>query len=377
MNETDVLDVLVVGAGVAGLASGLALARQGRSVAVIEAHPRPGMECSTHNSGVIHAGLYYPVGSLKARLCLEGRDQLYAFCEAYGVPFRRTGKLVIAEDPLRQHELEAIANNARANGARAEIWTGAEIRRKEPAVEAAVALWSPDTGIVDASQLVSALTWQLQAAGGMLVPHSALRSAQRAGDLFDVTTSRERISAAVIVNAAGLFADEVSAAIGGERFRIWPCRGDYAELTGRAAARFATPIYPLPEPTGHGLGVHFTPTTGGTVLLGPTSRYQASKTDYESGRPPLSDFHAAARKLVPAIALDDLRDGGSGIRPKLHPATESFADFMIRPDARQPRVIQVAGIDSPGLTACLAIGEMVAALAGEALQSPPPLGEPG
>lgn len=355
------IDVLVVGAGVTGLTSAAATARRGRSVCVIEAHPRPGMESSTHNSGVIHAGLYYPPGSLKARLCLEGRDALYDFCERHGVPHHRTGKLVVADDPKREPELEAIAANARANGARAELVTSAAIATRAPGVEAALALWSPDTGIVDASQLVVALAAQARAAGAVLLTHTRVTAAASDGPAgVVVDTSREQIRAGMVVNAAGLFADDVSRVFGGEEFRIWACRGDYAELTPGAAARFSVPIYPLPEPSGHGLGVHFTPTTGGTVLLGPTSSYQESKTDYESGRPPLETFLEAARRLVPSLELGDLREGGSGIRAKLHPEHESYADFMIRLDTKEPRLIHAAGIDSPGLTACLAIGKMVA-----------------
>lgn len=362
LSKVTEIDVLVIGAGVTGLAAASAIAAAGASTCVIEARPRPGMDASTHNSGVIHAGLYYPPGSLKARLCLEGRDALYAFCERRGVPYRRTGKLVVADDRAREPELERIAANARANGARAELLGGAAIRAREPAVSAALALWSPDTGIVDAAQLIVALMSDAQAAGAAVLLDSEVVSATPDGDGFVVETARERIRASVVVNAAGLFADEMSAAFGGERFRIWACRGDYAELTRSAAARFNIPIYPMPEKSGHGLGVHFTPTTGGTVLLGPTSRYQASKTDYESGRPPLAAFLEAARRLVPSLSLADLRDGGSGIRAKLHPEHEQFADFMIRADERQPRLIHAAGIDSPGLTSCLAIGRELARL---------------
>lgn len=359
LSKVTEIDVLIVGGGVTGLASAGAIARRGLSTCVIDMHPRPGMESSTHNSGVIHAGLYYPPGSLKARLCLEGRDALYGFCEARGVPYRRTGKLVVADDRAREPELEAIAANARANGARAELVTRAAIKALEPNVDAALALWSPDTGIVDASQLVAALAAAAHDAGAVLLPHTRPAGVTPAADGFIVDTDRERIHARTVVNAAGLFADDVSAMFGGEPFRIWGCRGDYAELIGSEAKRFSIPIYPMPETSGHGLGVHLTPTTGGAVLLGPTSRYQDSKTDYESNRPPLSAFLDAARRLVPSLSLAHLRDGGSGIRAKLHPAHEQFADFMIRADTRVPRLIHAAGIDSPGLTSCLAIGKMV------------------
>ncbi len=361
------IDALVVGAGVTGLATALHLAERDVSICVIEARPRPGMEASTHNSGVIHAGLYYPPGSLKARLCLEGRDALYDFCARHDVPHRRSGKLVVADDRDREPELEAIAANARANGARAKLLTRAAIADHEPAVDAELALWSPDTGIVDASRLVLALAARARAAGAILLAQTSLRSATADDTGIVADTGREQIRAAVVVNAAGLFADEVSRTLDGEPFRIWACRGDYAELTGEAARRFATPIYPMPERPGHGLGVHFTPTIAGTVMLGPTSRYQESKSDYETGRPPLREFLEAARRLVPGIRLEDLRDGGSGIRAKLHPAHESFADFLIRADAKQPRVVHAAGIDSPGLTSCLAIGRMVAGLVQERL----------
>jgi len=360
--HTKDIDVLIVGGGVVGLSAATAIAERGHSVCVVESHSRPGMEASTHNSGVIHAGLYYPPGSLKAKLCLEGRELLYGFCERTGVPYRRTGKLVVADDPSREGELEAIAANARANGARAEMLTAHEIDAHDSNTRAKLALWSPDTGIVDAPQLVLALAHRAAAAGAVVLTNTPVRSAAADRSGITLDTGREQIRASWIVNAAGLFADDVSAMLGGERFRIWPCRGDYAVLTAGAARRFHVPIYPLPERSGHGLGVHFTPTPDGSVLLGPTSRYLTSKTDYESNRPALPHFLEAARKIVRALSLEDLREGGSGIRAKLHPEHEHFADFMIRADANQPSVIQAAGIDSPGLTACLAIGRLVAAL---------------
>lgn len=361
------VDVLIVGAGVTGLASALHLARDGRSVCVLDAHPRPGMQTSTHNSGVIHAGLYYPAGSLKARLCLEGRDRLYAFCETHGVPHRRTGKLVVIDDQTREHELVAIAERARGNGARADILGKTDISALEPSVDAAIALWSPDTGIVDASSLVRTLAAQAEQAGAAMLPSTSPQEVELTSNGFAVHTGRETIAAQVLVNAAGLFADDVSRLCGGEPFRIWACRGDYAVLTRRAAARFTRPIYPLPEPSGHGLGVHITPTPGGDVTLGPTSRYQDSKTDYESDRPTLDFFLDAARRLVPTLSRDDVREGPSGIRAKLHPPHEHFADFLVRPDTQQPRLVHAAGIDSPGLTSCLAIGRLVSGIVGERL----------
>jgi L-2-hydroxyglutarate oxidase LhgO len=363
------IDAVVVGGGVIGLASALAIARLGHSVALLEREGGFGHGTSTHNSGVIHAGLYYPAGSLKAQLCVEGRDRLYAFCAEHHVPFGRPGKLVVAHADDEMPALERLHAQAVGNGVTdVAIVDRAFIKSREPYAEGVAALWSPSTGIIEPESLVRTLARLAREAGAHLLPGSPLKGADAGPDAIEVVTEAERIKARVVVNAAGLYTDRVSALIGGEEFCIYPCRGEYAELTPSARSRVNGLIYPVPHKPGHSLGVHLTKTTYGSVLLGPTIRYQEGREDYEQDRLPLEAFLEPARMLIPSLTMSDLQPGGSGIRAKLCPPHESFADFLIRPDTRQPRLVHAAGIDSPGLTSCLAIGERVAGMAHAILQ---------
>ncbi len=359
----ETIDVVVIGGGVTGLAAAAAIAAAGHEVCVLERHPRPGMDTSTRNSGVIHAGLYYPAGSLKARLCVEGARDLYAFCERHRVPHARCGKLVVAQHEGQIAGLEALKAQGEANGAEGlAIVDAAALRRREPHAAGWAALVSPNTGVIEPEALVHTLARLLTESGGYLLTGTRLEGADLTSGGMLLRTERESIMAAAVVNAAGLFADHVSAMLGGESFRIHPCRGEYAELAPSRAHLVNALIYPLPNASGHGLGVHFTRTTRGTVLVGPTVRHQDSRHDYESSRLPPSAFLDPARRLLPELGPGDLRLGDCGIRPNLNAAEESFADFLIRHDRRNPRVIHAAGINSPGLTSCLAVGRMVAGL---------------
>ena len=360
------VDVAVIGAGVTGLAAARSLALSGLSVCVLERHRRAGQDTSTHNSGVVHAGIYYPPDSLKAKLCVDGRRMMYEFCAGYGVAHARCGKLIVAHDDSELATLHALRDRGLANGVEdLEIVDRSFMIAREPAVSGTAAIWSPSTGIVNAEELVKALLRTGAEAGVAFLPGTRLVGAETTSDGVIVRTERESIHARNVVNAAGLYADDVSRMLGGETFTIYPCRGEYVDVVPAKRSLVNGLVYPLPHASGHGLGVHIVKTTAGQVWLGPTIRYQAEKDDYENERLPVESFVAPARRLLRGITLDDLRPGGSGIRAKLHPPTESFADFMIRRDQSNPFVIQAAGMDSPGLTSCLAVGKLIAEIASE------------
>ena len=357
------IDVAVVGGGVVGLSCALKLAESGAAVCVIEREPRFGRGMSTHNSGVIHAGIYYPPGSLKARLCLDGRERLYDFCERHSVSYQRCGKLLVAGRESEIPELEVLRARGVSNGATSlEMVDAGFVRRKEPRVHAVAAVWSPDTGIIEAEALIGTLGRLCRDNDVAMLVGTAVVDAAASGGGVELVTRHERFRAHTVVNAAGLYADDVSAMLGGQRFRIKPCRGEYAELAPSKRGWMNGLVYPLPHADGSGLGVHLTRTTWGSVLIGPTAAFQDSKDDYEGARLPIDAFLEPTRALLPGIALADLQPGGTGIRAKLHGPDETFADFLIERDAENPHVIQVAGIESPGLTSCLAIAVMVADL---------------
>ena len=359
----------MIGAGVVGLAIGRALARAGREVLVLERERQFGTGTSSRNSEVIHAGIYYPAGSLKARLCVEGRRMLYAYCSARGVAHRKLGKLIVATREAQVDSLRSILARAQANGVEnIAMIDAAEALRLEPQLACIAALHSRETGIVDSHGLMLALLGDLEAAGGALACASPFAAARRVGDRWIVRTGGEadfELAADAIVNAAGLHAKDVAAAIepASPAPRRFLARGCYFQLAGRAP--FSRLIYPVPVPGG--LGVHLTLDLGGQARFGPDVEW-IDAIDYTVDPHRADAFYAEVREYWPQLPDASLAPAYAGIRPKLSGPGEPAADFVIDgPRAHGvPGLIHLFGIESPGLTACLAIGEHVRSLLREA-----------
>jgi glycerol-3-phosphate dehydrogenase len=358
---SEIAHIVVIGGGVVGAAIAAEVARERDGIFLLEALPRLGLGASTRNSGVIHAGIYYQPGSLKAFHCVRGRRLLYRFCAEHEVPHRRLGKLIVVEREDQKPALEALLARGIENGVEGLTLVGRDfISRREPNLISPLALFSPETGIVEAEALVGALARLARERGAEILTGTRLLGVAFKDEVILLRTEREEVAARYIVNAAGLQADEVARMCGEDRYTIYPCRGEYAELRAARSDLVNGLIYPLPLPSGHGLGVHFTKNLAGRLLLGPNARYVKSKDDYERGREGLESFYEAARRMVPALQPEDLREGYTGIRARLRPEHDHrFADFVIERDARHPRVIHLIGIESPGLTSALSIASSV------------------
>ena len=377
----DRVDAVVVGAGVVGLAVGRALALSGLETVVLERESLVGSGTSSRNSEVIHAGLYYPGGSLKARLCVRGRELLYPYCESHGVAHRRCGKLLVAAGDEPGEKIATIEAQARANGVHdLRRLSAAEAMAMEPELHCTAALLSPSTGIVDSHGLMLALQGDLERAGGALALQSPLVSARVGGDghvLQIGGAAPTELAAGVLVNAAGLWAPGLAAHCQGLPSAHVPpahhAKGNYFSLAGRAP--FSRLIYPLPEQAG--LGVHLTLDLAGQARFGPDVEWlpdgDPDTIDYRVDPRRGEVFYAAIRKYWP-----DLRDGAlqpaySGVRPKLTGPGTAAGDFVLDGPAEHgvPALVNLFGIESPGLTSSLALADEVLVRLGRAPLNPP------
>jgi glycerol-3-phosphate dehydrogenase len=369
--------VVIVGGGIVGCAIAHALSSRWPDVFLLEQMPKLGMMTSSRNSGVIHSGIYYPKDSLKARHCLEGNRLTYEFCEAHAVPHRRTGKLVVAAHPGEEEELWALKKRGEANGVDGiRLISRTGIQKREPHVNGAAALEIPSTGICAAEELVRAYARIATQQGAQILTHAGVKALEPTRESVRVTVeigdaaaaSCETIEARCLVNAAGLFADEIAKLLGNSSWTIYPVRGEYCEIRGPRSSLINGLVYPLPHPDVLSLGVHFTKTLWGTVLVGPSAAYVEGKNNYERDRLPIAEFSQSARELLPEIQESDLQMGYSGLRPKLvAPGAKGPADFVIARDEKVRQAIHLVGIESPGLTAASSIARRVAELVAETL----------
>jgi L-2-hydroxyglutarate oxidase LhgO len=355
------LDAVVVGAGVVGLAVARELALAGREVVVLDAEDAIGTHTSSRNSEVIHAGIYYPKGSLKARACVEGKRLLYEYCASHGVPHRRCGKLIVATNEAQLAELNSIREKAHANGVTDVDWIARdEVARMEPELSCLGALHSPSTGIIDSHALMLAYLGDAEAHGAMLALKTPLLGAQALAGGFVVHTSEMDVACTVLVNSAGLRAPSVAKAIEGYAAELAPrelyAKGNYYSLTRRAP--FSRLIYPVPEPGG--LGVHVTLDLAGQARFGPDVEW-VERIDYSVDPRRAERFYAAIRRYWPGLPDGALAPGYAGIRPKTAGPGEPAPDFEIQGPRRHgvPGLLHLFGIESPGLTASLALARAV------------------
>lgn len=375
----DRANVVIVGGGVVGCAIARVLSARWSDVFVLEALPKIGLATSTRNSGVIHSGIYYPPGSLKAKLCVRGNQLTYEFCAAHGVPYRNCGKLVVAASAEEVNQLAALMQNGCANGVEGlRLIERDEIREREPHVAATHALLVPSTGILSAEDLVKGYARIATDRGANIVTNAKVERLEPLAGGIRVHSEAGEIETRCLINSAGLFADEVAGLLGSKmaEHKIYPVRGEYCELVRARQDWVRGLVYPVPHHLRMSLGVHLVKTVWGNVLLGPTAHYVDDKNDYERNREPVEDFAEAAKQLLPELTLADLVQSYTGIRPKLAPppgaaggsaSANAMTDFLIQRDPEFPQVVQLIGIESPGLTSAPAIAELVEKMVGEIL----------
>jgi L-2-hydroxyglutarate oxidase LhgO len=365
MSET--VECVVVGAGVVGLAVARALALAGVEVMVLEREFGIGFETSSRNSEVIHAGIYYPKNSLKARLCVAGRRLLYTYCAERGVPHKRLGKLIVACDEGEVALLEGIRGKAAANGAGDLVFVAPDdLHRMEPALAAVAALLSPSTGIIDSHALMLSYQGEAEASGAMTVFRAPVEGGRVTDAGFELAVGGDdpmTLGCKLLINCAGLHAPSLARRIAGippaSIPRDYLCKGVYFTYSGRAP--FQRLIYPTPEKAG--LGVHLTLDLGGQARFGPDTEW-IERIDYSVDPRRGDSFYAAIRRYWPGLPDGALQPGYAGIRPKINGPDETAADFVVQGPVEHgvPGLINLYGIESPGLTASLAIADLVRAL---------------
>lgn len=377
INETERIpldsDVTIIGAGVVGLAIAAKLSSQCQSVFVIERHRKFGQESSSRNSEVVHSGIYYPAGSLKAQLCVDGREKLYRFCDRYDIAYRKCGKLIVATSNEETVRLEGILRDAHANGVKdARMVIPNEIHQLEPHINARKGIFFPSSGIVDSHSLMKQLETNAVANGVNFVYHAEVLGLKRTKEGYEIVIrdadgERFTFTSSKVINSAGLNSSGIarSAGIDEETYRVHYWKGEYFSVINGKHKLVDRLIYPLPERGITGLGIHATVDLDGRLKLGPNAVYlENGEEDYSVDPDHAGDFYRVARKFLPFLEEQDLLPDQAGIRPKLQKPGDPVRDFLIREesDKNLPGLVNLIGIESPGLTACLSIADYVAEL---------------
>ncbi len=367
------VDSVIIGGGVVGLAVAAELARRfpGRSIALLERNATCGQETSSRSSEVIHAGIYYEGGSLRARLCVEGKNLLYHFCRRWDIPHRRIGKLIVAKSPDEAATLDGLMNCGRLNGVDdLELLDRRQVKALEPHVEAISAVWSPSTGIIDSHALTARLAWCAAEQGATVACRHEVTGIDKAAGGYDVRflcpdSTQDLLRCSWVVNCAGLGAESIAACAGIDSaaagYRLYYCKGEYFRIPPSKGRLVEHLVYPPPYKDLLGLGIHVTKSLDGMTKLGPNAFY-VDGLDYDVDPGHAREFYNGVQDYLPFLSCDDLQPDTAGIRPKLQAPGTPARDFVIRHEADKglPGFINLIGIESPGLTSCLAIGNMVA-----------------
>lgn len=365
--------ITIIGAGVVGLAIAEELSAKCSDLFVVEKHLTFGQETSSRNSEVIHAGIYYPKGSLKAKLCVEGKMLLYDYCRKYDIPFNNCGKLIVATTEKEIEVIEDILLSARNNGLEdLRIIERDEIAGLEPGIFALKAIWSPSTGIVDTHSLMKQFETNTLNNGGQIVYGSEVKAIKKIKEGYEVVItdadSREySFSTRILINAAGLTADKIMEMAGmyDDNLRIWFCKGEYFRLRPPKNKFLRRLIYPVPHQNMEGIGIHVTIDMGGGVKLGPDVTYLDSNVyDYRVDPSKQEAFYLSAKKFLPFIEPDDIVPEMAGIRPKIQKPGDPQKDFYIVEESLRgfPGFINLIGMESPGLTSSIAIARYVSTI---------------
>ncbi len=361
-------DIIIIGAGIVGLAIATALSQKGRSIILIEKENSFGQDASSRNSEIIHSGIYYKRNSLKAKLCVEGRELLYQFCREQNIPHRQCGKLIVATDDKETLELEKLFANGKLNGLKELSMLGPEeIKKIEPAIAAIAAIYSPLTGIVDTHQLMKRLQNIAKNRGVIFAYGCEVIGIKRDNDLYSIKIADSdgeelKLLTKTLINSAGLYSDKIAQMVGIDivksNYRLHYSKGEYFRVSNIKPGTLNHLIYPTPKETS--LGIHTVMDLGGGLKLGPNA-YYTDKIDYEIDSSKKELFYKSAKRFLPFLELEDLSPDMAGLRAKLQAPGEKERDFVISHEDKKglPGLINLIGIESPGLTASLAIAKHV------------------